>query len=90
MLVLIQIISVITYSLSIANVAQSKKKIYFTRLRNPWISDSIMVSLNRKHELFRQYKNGIVSFDPYNSFKNNFTTTLLYVMLERIISRENS
>ena len=35
-----------------------------------------MVSLNRKHELFRQYKNGIVSFDHYNSFKNNFTTTL--------------
>ena len=35
-----------------------------------------MVSLNHKHELFRQYKNGIVSFDHYNSFKNNFTTTL--------------
>ena len=35
-----------------------------------------MVSLNRKHELFRQYKNDIVSFDHYNSFKNNFTTTL--------------
>ena len=42
----------------------------------PWISDAIMVSLNRKHELFRQYKNGIVTFDHYNSFKNNFTTTL--------------
>ena len=35
-----------------------------------------MVSLNPKHELFRQYKNGIVSSDHYNSFKNNFTTTL--------------
>ena len=35
-----------------------------------------MVSLNRKHELFWQYKNGTVSFDHYNSFKNNFTTTL--------------
>ena len=29
-----------------------------------------------KHELFRQYKNGIVTFDHYNSFKSNFTTTL--------------
>ena len=37
-----------------------------------------MVSLNHKHELFRQYKNGIVSFDHYNSFKNNFTTTLCH------------
>ena len=51
-------------------------EISFTRLRKPWISDAIMVSLNHKHELFRQYKNGIVSFDHYNTFKNNFTTTL--------------
>ena len=35
-----------------------------------------MVSLNLKHELFRQYKNGVVFFDHYNSFKNNFTSTL--------------
>ena len=42
----------------------------------PWISDAIMVSLNRKHELFRQYKNGIFTFDHYNYFKNNFTTPL--------------
>ena len=35
-----------------------------------------MISLNRKHELFRRYKNGTVTFDHYNSFKNNFTTTL--------------
>ena len=53
-----------------------EKEISFTRLRKPWISDDIMVSMNRKHELFRQYKNGIISFDHYNSFKNNFTTTL--------------
>ena len=53
-----------------------ENEISFRRLRKPWISDAIMVSLNSKHELFRQYKNGIVSFDHYNSFKNNFTTTL--------------
>ena len=35
-----------------------------------------MVSLNRKHELFGQYKNGIVIFDHHNSLKNNFITTL--------------
>ena len=39
-----------------------------------------MVSLNRKYELFRQYKNGIVSFDHYNSFKNNFTTILRHAI----------
>ena len=37
-----------------------------------------MVSLNRKHELFRQYKNNSVTFDHYNSFKNNFTATLCH------------
>ena len=52
-----------------------EKEIYFTRLLKPWISDAIMVSLNRKHKLFRQYKNGIVTFGHYNFFKNNFTTT---------------
>ena len=77
MLVLIQIISVTIYSLSTAIVVLSTKKyIYFARLRKPWISDAIMISLNRKLELFRQYKNGIVTFDHYNSLKNNFTTTL--------------
>ena len=35
-----------------------------------------MISLNGKYELFRQYKIGIVTFDHYNSFENNFTTTL--------------
>ena len=35
-----------------------------------------MISLNHKHKLFRQYKNGIVTFDHYNSFKNNLTITL--------------
>ena len=53
-----------------------EKEISFARLRKPWISDDIMISLNRKHESFRQYRNGIVTFDHYNSFKNNFTTTL--------------
>ena len=55
-----------------------ENEISFTRLRKPWISDAIMVLLNRKHKLFRQYKNGIVTFVHYNSFKNNFTTTLCH------------
>ena len=35
-----------------------------------------IVPINHKHELFRQYKNRTVTFDHYDSFKNNFTTTL--------------
>ena len=60
-----------------SNYCQIKEKdISFTRLRKPWISDAIMVSLNHKHELFRHYKNGIVTFDHYYSFKNKFANTL--------------
>ena len=55
-----------------------RKRNIFSKLRKPLISDAIMVSMNRKHELFRQYKNGIVTFDHYNSFKNNFATTLCH------------
>ena len=76
MSVLIQIISVKTYSLSKRIVVLSRKKKNFARLRKQWISDAIMISLNDKHELFREYKNGIVTFDHYNLFKNNFITTL--------------
>ena len=78
MSVLIQIIFVITYLVSIySNCCPIKEKeISFARFRKPWISDAIMISLNRTHEFFLQYKNAIVTFDHYNSFKNNFTTTL--------------
>ena len=51
---------------------QRKINIFYMTSQS-WISDAIMVSLNCKHEQFRQYKNGIVTFDHYNSFK---TTTL--------------
>ena len=78
MLALIQTISVITYTLSIAIIAQSKKNKYILQdFASHWFH-AIMVSLNRKHVLFRQFKNGIVTFDHHNSFKNNFTTTLLH------------
>ena len=45
-----------------------EKEISFTRLRKPWVAHAIMFSLNRKQELFRQYKNDIVTFDHYNYF----------------------
>ena len=65
-----------------------EKEISFARLRKPLISDAIMISLNGEHELFRQYKNGIVTIDHYNSFKNNYTTTLRLAKIA--IFRENS
>ena len=37
-----------------------------------------MVSLNRKRKLFKKYNIGLVTFDHYNSFENNFTTALRF------------
>ena len=74
---LTQIISVTNLFVIYSNYCPiEEKETSFARLRKPWISDAIMISLNRKNELFRQYKNDIVIFDHYNSIKNNFTTTL--------------
>ena len=41
--------------------------IHISSLTN--INDVIMISLNRKHKLIQQYKDEIVTFDHYNSFK---------------------
>ena len=82
MLVIIQIIYEITYSLSITIFVLSKREKYFAR------SVFLTLSLKRKHELFRKYKNGIVTIDYYNAFENNFTTTLRLV--KNNISRGNS
>ena len=73
MSVLTKLISLLTYSLSLAIVVLLKKSL--TRLLKQWISDAIMVSLSHKHEQFCQYMNGTVTFDLYKYFKNNFTTT---------------
>ena len=66
----VQIISVTTYLLSIAIVVLSKKKKHLLHDLQAGISDAIMISLNRKHELFRLYDNGIVTFDNYNYFQH--------------------
>ena len=59
-----------------------EKEIPLTRLRKTCISDAIMVSLNRKHELFRQYKNG-------NGIRQGCTgPPQLFVMIVNMIIRE--
>ena len=72
-----RIISVITFSLSIA-IAVIWKKIKY--ILQDFASLGFLTLLwyrwTVKKELFRQYKNGIVTFDLYNYFTNNFAATL--------------
>ena len=42
----------------------------------PWISPHIRRMLNYKHHLFKKYKQELISFDFYNSYKNNISTIL--------------
>jgi hypothetical protein len=42
----------------------------------PWITRGIMFSINRKHQMYRDYKRGNLTLDEYNSYKN-VTTRLL-------------
>ena len=87
MLAPIQIISVITYSFSIAIVAQSKKKKYLLQdyASHLCISDATMVSLNRN---FYSIKMALLPLVIIILLKS--ISQLLYVLVEIIISRENS
>ena len=66
-----------------------EKEISFARLRKPWISDAIMISLNRKHELLfdsiRMELLPLIIIIP-----SRIISPLLHVLLKIAISRENS
>ena len=39
-------------------------------LSGEWLSDSLLLCINRKHALFREYRRGNVSFGAYRQYKN--------------------
>jgi len=47
-----------------------KKSISLKRLSKPWMSDELLLNINRKHSLFRSYKRGEIDFEDYRDFKN--------------------
>lgn len=51
----------------------NKKTISVKRLSKPWVTDDLLLAINRKHSLFKDYKLGVVSFDMYKQY-NNFVT----------------
>jgi len=46
------------------------KRIVYKRNMKPWITDSLIDCIRRKHRLFRDYKRGVVDYNYYNSFKD--------------------
>jgi len=49
------------------------KRLSYGRCKKPWISPQLKECIDRKYELFRQFKLGIVSLQLYNTFKNQVT-----------------
>jgi len=58
------------------------KRISYSRFSRPWITDEHIISINHKHNMFRQYRQGIVSFQVYNTFKNQLTRVLRRAKVE--------
>jgi len=52
------------------------KRLSYRGCRKPWITTQIKSCILRKHQLFRRYKQGEVSFQLYNIFKNQVTSIL--------------
>lgn len=52
------------------------KEVSLKRLMKPWITDRLIASIKRKHELFLEYKNGSTHFEVYNTFKNTLLSDL--------------
>jgi len=46
------------------------------KIMKPSISDAIVMSINRKHELARQFRDGLVDREVYTQFRNALTRTL--------------
>ena len=46
------------------------KSLSSKRLSKPWITNGLMIDINRKHALFRDYKHGVIDFNTYRCYRN--------------------
>jgi len=55
---------------------ERKKCVSPKRMSKPWLTNELILDINRKHSLFRYYKRGIIDFDVYRVYKNNLKRKL--------------
>jgi len=61
-----------------------------SRILKPWINNSLIDCIKRKHDLFRRYRRGEVNFHTYNSFKNIVTSLLRKVKVKYYLNKFDS
>ena len=54
------------------------KLISLKRLKSPWISRELLELIDKKHDLFKQYKNGVIDKLAYTTYKNLLNYTLKF------------
>ena len=64
------------YQLYNDNCRLCVKQVSLKGCTKPWITDEIKRLINRKHLLFRRFKEGLIHFDVYNYHKNLCTKTI--------------
>jgi len=52
------------------------KSISHRRSMKPWITNSLIICINRKYYLFKMYKRNQISFERYNCYKNALTSLI--------------
>ena len=66
------------------------KNLSIKKMSKPWISSALWNSINRKHQLFKQYRAGNIRFIEYNNFKNTLTNALRVAKRDFYINRFNA
>jgi len=60
-----------------------------TRMK-PWLTRQLKRCIREKHNLFRQYKRGLVTFQQYNSYKNRVSNLIRVTKSKFYINKFNS
>ena len=61
------------YSLYNSCCPLRRKNLSINKLSKPWLTESLKISINRKHALFRDFKRGLLSFEAYKSYRNRLS-----------------
>ena len=52
------------------------KEVKIKNLNSPWLDKKLLKLVDKKHKLFKNYKNGICTFEYFKTFRNSLNRTL--------------